>query len=174
MDVFHWLVARHAPCPLPAEAAVKRGNLPELQWLSSQGCLLSGTLYILAANSHCSHTLKWLHSQGAPVPSLGASSKLHRWVAAPALLFLGDIGADLPVTDCKRLTNARRTLRTFQGLLRWCRRAVSDPSKGMHRASDSLSANASGQSLLVRLSMLPQELTDRVAVAAQLQHDLLT
>ena len=174
LDVLQWLVAHHAACPLAAaclEAAVSQGNLPMLQWLSSQGCPLSGTLYIVAANNHWSHILEWLHSQGAPVPSREAFAMLYLPVNAPALLFLGDIGADLPVDD-KQLTMARRTLCTFQGLLRWCRRAGLDPSKGMHGAFDSFSANASGHGLLVRMSMLPQELIDRIAVAAELQHDL--
>ena len=72
----------------------------------------------------------------------------------------------------EELLTARRSLCTFQGLLRWCRRAGLDPSKGMHGAFDSFSANASGHGLLVRMSMLPQELIDRIAVAAELQHDL--
>ena len=186
--VLQWLTAQHAPCPLSAaclEGAATRGDLPILQWLSSQGCPLSGTLYILAANRKCGNlvVLKWLHSQGAPAPSRAASRQLRTHVASPTLLFLGDVGADLSCqgiyelgqfgVNGRRLRLARRTLCTFQGLLRWCRRAVSDPSKGIHRAFDSLSANASGQSLLVRLSMLPQELIDRIAVAAELQHDLL-
>ena len=44
---------------------------------------------------------------------------------------------------------------------------------GAHRAYDTLAEDTSGQMLLVRLCMLPPELIGKIAVAAELQHDLL-
>ena len=67
------------------------------------------------------------------------------------LLFLGDAGCSLDKDSKTRADLARRTLCTFHGLLRWCRRVVSDPSKGF----DSTLNHTSGQNLLVRLAMLP-------------------
>ena len=71
-----------------------------------------------------------------------------------------------------QLNQARKAYCTFHGLLRWCRRAVSDPSKGAHLAFDSPPGDISGQILLVRLSLLPSELIRKIAVAAELQHDI--
>ena len=88
------------------------------------------------------------------------------------LLFLGDIGAPLPADQQARLLVARRAFCTFHGLLRWCRSAVSDPSRGAHCAFDYLSNESAGQELLVLLSKLPSELVTKIAVAARLQHDI--
>ncbi|KAK9864240.1 hypothetical protein WJX84_002923 [Apatococcus fuscideae] len=52
--------------------------------------------------------------------------------------------------------------------------AISDPSRGAHRAYDYLSTNTSGQELLALLSGLPPELISKIAVAAEIQHDIST
>ncbi|KAK9840324.1 hypothetical protein WJX74_007627 [Apatococcus lobatus] len=100
------------------------------------------------------------------------SSSCSKSITTPLLLLLGDIGAALTPEQQVQLLSARRTFCTFHGLLRWCRHAVWDPSKGMHRAFDILSTNASGQNLLVRLSMLPPEILSRIALIAGLQHTI--
>ena len=51
---------------------------------------------------------------------------------SPYSCSLGNKGAPLPAVQHHLLMQARRTFCTFHGLLRWCRRAVSDPSLGIH------------------------------------------
>ena len=167
--------------PIITHQAVLSGQLPVLEWASrqeQQPQLWYGDLYCLAACSSQIEILKWLHAKGVPVPTAmsnvgtldGCESSLgSAWV--PILMFLGDIGAFLPALHYKQLTQARRTFCTFHGLLRWCRRAVSDPSRGIHQAFDELLPTVTGQHLLVHLCLLPLELVSRIAVAADLQHD---
>lgn len=94
-------------------------------------------------------------------------------VSAPILLFLGDISTPLSTKQQQQMVQIRKACCTFYGLLRWCRRAVSDPSKGINRAFIPLSTKASGQNLLVRLCMLPAGVLDMIALAAGLRHTLL-
>ena len=88
------------------------------------------------------------------------------------LMFLLDIGVPLPLATKRAVVLARKAQCTFHGLIRWCRKAVSDPSRAAHRAFDRLAEDGSGQMLLLRLSLLPAELINKIAVAAQIQHDI--
>ncbi|KAK9866851.1 hypothetical protein WJX84_008724 [Apatococcus fuscideae] len=114
--------------------------------------------------------LRWLHGQKIPAPS--RLPVAWRGIPTPILMFLGDIGVQLPDWHREKLQTARRSFCAFLGLLRWCRSAVSDPSRGAHRAFDYLCQESSGQELLVLLSRLPPELVSKIAVAANLQHDI--
>ena len=183
LEALQCLVAQSC-CPLArgcVGSAASNGDLPMLQWLHSQQCPLHGSLYLRAARDCHTHIIRWLHIQGVPAPPAPESAVKAQSAASamqgtstPILLFLGDIKCCMDTGIKRHLDLARKTLCTFYGLLRWCRRAVSDPSKGMHRAFNELATSTSGQTLLVRLSLLPSELIDRIAVAAELQHDLAT
>ena len=48
------------------------------------------------------------------------------------------------------------------------------PGRGVHLAFDELQPATNGQHLLVHLCVLPPELINRNAVAAELQHDIGT
>lgn len=175
------LRALSPPCPLHSECTVlaaRRGNLPVLQWLASQGCSLSGDLYCYVTSAHgpAKVILRWLREQKVPPPAtisdrLWMNANL-RVATAPRLMFLADLGVELPKNDKEKLIRARKTLCTFHGLVRWIRRAVSDPSKNIHLAFNQLSTDVSGQQLLLRLSMLAPELVSKIAVMARLQHDV--
>ena len=87
-------------------------------------------------------------------------------------MFCSDLGIQLPAGLQRKVDRARNAHCTFHGLVRWCRRAISDPSQGAHRAFDYLAPDGSGQLLLTRLCLLPPELISKIAVAAELQHDI--
>lgn len=175
------LRALSPPCPPHSECTVlaaRRGNLPVLQWLASQGCSLSGDLYCYVTSAHgpAKGILRWLREQKVPPPAtisdrLWMNANL-RVATAPRLMFLADLGVELPKNDKEKLIRARKTFCTFHGLVRWIRRAVSDPSKNIHLAFNQLSTDVPGQQLLLRLSMLAPELVSKVAVMARLQHDV--
>ena len=141
-----------------------------LELLHSSGCGTEGAAYYYAASGNHGDVLRWLHSHGIPAPNTRSDTRLR--FSDIMLLFLGDIGAHLEDHERARLLSIRRSSCTFHGLLRWCCRAVSDPSRGAHRAFDYLSSDGSGQELLVLLSMLPRELIRKIAVVAGLQHDV--
>ena len=181
IHMLEWMSEQDPPCPWGAQssdAAAQEGHLETLQFLQSHGCSVAGTAYYSAASggrrqiltSGHKQVLRWLHDQKLPVPDQLISSG--RWFSPPSLLFLGDIGAELLPDQRAELLVARRTFCTFHGLLRWCRSAVSDPSRGANSAFDYLSNKSAGQELLVLLSQLPSELVTKIAVAAHLQHDI--
>ena len=173
-------------CPLHSavlENAAGDGYLPVLQLLHDQGYKLTADLYYAAARAGHMHVLSWLHRNNIPITVFQteadrdhAASDIMalrmRSTCMPALMFLEDIGAPLPAAIRQMVQHARKTYCTFHGLLRWCRHAASDPSRGAHRAFDSQASDRSGQLLLVRLSLLPQDLIIKVAAAAGLQHDI--
>lgn len=178
LPVLQWLCSQDEPCPIAprcAEAAVREGNFAMLQYLYSQGCPLTGDLYYWGARYGYNQILQWLHRQGvcslAELPPMLAKYRRFdlRFVRTPIIMFLGDIGVPLPDALEERLSLARRTFCLFHGLLRWSRRTAS--------ALPSCSAGAChrsgpGNQLLVRLAMLPAELTRKIAIMAQLQHDM--
>ncbi|KAK9840305.1 hypothetical protein WJX74_007243 [Apatococcus lobatus] len=202
LHILKWVRAQHPPCPWDPHCtlrAVEDGNHLLLVWLLDHGCpvhpeaareavcragmlsvhllsihghMPSGQQYYEAAQLGHLSMFRWLVCTRVPVckvrpPWLSTAS-----ISGPMLLCLGDIKAPLPRNQQAELMALRKAHCTFHGLVRWCRAAVSDPSKGMHRAFDGLAANASGQNLLVRLSMLPSEILSRIALAAGLQHTL--
>ncbi len=172
LQMLQWL--HSVGCPLHPQClgiAVCHGNLAMLEWLCEQGCSLTGGLYIAAAEAKQSHMLKYLYSKRVPV-SGPSCSRMAPGIFLPHLLFLTDIGIQLPQPDKQRVAQARKAHCTFHGLVRWCRLAVSDPSRGAFHAFDSLAEDTSGQVLLSRLCMLPQELLNKIAIAAELQHDI--
>ncbi len=159
----------HDQCPT---VAVQRGRLAVLEWLYKQGCPLTEVLYIWAAQNRQSHMLRFLCSKNVPLPApfYDWDPFAFRSIRLRHLMFLADIGMELFSED--EVTQGRKAHCTFHGLVRWCRRAVSDPSRGALRAFDSLAEDMSGQVLLSRLCLLPQELLGKIAVAADLQHDI--
>ncbi len=167
----------HPACPFGAVFfnRDKNTSMPMLEWLCEQGCIPTGELYACAATARQSHMLRFLHSKGVPLPNDVDDQLLYgRDAWLPNLMFLADIGAELPERDMNMVASARKAHCTFHGLVRWCRRAVSDPSRGAHRAFDSMASKTSGQVLLSRLSMLPSELLNKIAVAAELQHGIFS
>ncbi len=167
----------HPHCLFGAECLNrdKDTSMPMLEWLCEHGSILPGELYACAARARQSRMLRLLHSKGVPLPhnfgdQLGYSCNL--WM--PNLMFLADNGANLSEKQKHLVAAARKAHCTFHGLVRWCRRAVSDPSRGAHRAFDSMATDTSGQVLLSRLSMLPSDLLHKIAVAAELQHDIFS
>ena len=49
---------------------------------------------------------------------------------------------------------------------------MSDPSRAAWSAFDELVEDSSGQMLLFQLTLLPAELINKIAVAADIQHDI--
>ncbi|KAK9832870.1 hypothetical protein WJX74_000232 [Apatococcus lobatus] len=177
LQMLQLLCALQPPCPMDSAACTRfaacNGDLPMLIWLvRNQRTHLEPMLYLHAAHGGHLHVMRWLYSLCLSAPDVSAA-RASAVCSTAALMFLGDIGARLDAPSQQKLMQARKTLCTFRGLVRWCRDAVSNPSKGIHRAFDPLATDAKGEHLLVRLSMLPQELVDRIAVAAALQHDLM-
>ena len=80
---------------------------------------------------------------------------LNSCITLPTLIFFSEIGMQLPENKFQQVKEARRSYCTFQGLVRWFRRSVSDFSQGAHMAFDSLAEDRSGQMLLHRLNLLP-------------------
>ncbi len=163
-------------CPLHPECpsnATDSSGLPMLVWLHQQGCALTSDLYIGPALNGESDMLRCLHSWQVPAPG----RDICRWKHGPSLphlMFLADIGAELPEREEKLVMQARKAYCTFHGLARWCRQAISDPSRGAHRAYASMAKDRSGEVLLWQLSRLPNELLNKIAIAAELQHDILS
>ncbi len=161
-------------CPLHPDcldAAVRQGDLAMLEWLCEQGCSLTGRLYIAAAEAKQGHMLKYLYNKRVPVTDRSCD-RLPPTLVLSHLMFLADIGIKLPKLEKRRVAKAREAYCTFHGLVRWCRLAVSDRSKGALHAFDSLAADSSGQVLLSRLCLIPEELLIKIAVAAEIQHDI--
>lgn len=177
VKLFQWLQMQDALRPdhrICTEAAAKHGHLPMLKYLHSLDSNLDGMLYYHAAVRNSGHILQWLHRQLVPVLSEElACSISDQWIVAPAVMFLGDIGFPLCKELTWRLVIAQRTYCTFHGLVRWSRTAVADPSKGIHCAFNPSPSKADGEHLLIRLSMLPEDLLHNIARLAGLQHDLL-
>ncbi len=149
--------------------AADSGHLPVLEWLSEQGVQLDD-LYVEAASEGNRLVLKFLHDR--KVRPHARILRVGFALSPPMLMFLADIGMQIPPETRQQVTDARRAHCTFHGLLRWCQRAISDPSRGCHRAFDYMAADGTGQLLLTRLCLLPPELISKIAVAAQLQHDI--
>lgn len=173
LDMLQWLRSQGCPWgPDTFAIAVSRGDLAILDWLAAQGCPINGPeAWTHAASDGHHHVLQWLHERKIPFvdPETGASP-LQSPSSASALMLVADMGWPLRGSGWEKLRMARKTFCTFHGLLRWCRRAVSDPSRGVSVAFNYLGPNASGQGLLVRMSRLPQELIDVIAVKAGLHH----
>ncbi|KAK9830714.1 hypothetical protein WJX74_003977 [Apatococcus lobatus] len=177
--VLKWLRAQDPPCPwdaATAEQAAMYGNLPMLQWLHEQGCAIDGRAYLAAAflwQEQGPHKpiLQWLHGLGVPAPAEPPAAAHIDDV--PVLLWWADNGFLLLPEHHKIVNRARRRYCTFHGLLRWFRRAVSNPTCGAHLAFDSFAPSNAGQDLLVRLCQLPPELITRIAVAADMQQDII-
>ena len=171
-EILEWLDRNgcsHVPNSFDLHRVANCGHLAELEWLSDHGWALTGRLYNEAAYLNRAHIVKFLHEKKVPLPTM---EPIFPCTWPPILMLLADIGMALSEVNLEKATRARRAHCTFHGLLRWFKRAVSDPSRGAHLAFDSLAEDRSGQMLLYRLSLLPSELISRIAVAAEIQHDL--
>ena len=173
LKVLQWLHAHGAPLDqVCLDRAIQNEDLPMAQWLHAHGLPFPASTYYKAAGE-CRSILGWLHTARVPLPPSAddyAQSCLD-FAAGPDLMYLADIGVPIPRDCLHSLLQARKTFCTFHGLLRWCRSAVADPSRGAHGVFDGLAESAHGQQLLVRLSMLPSELLVKIAVEANIQHD---
>ena len=175
-EILTWL--HEAGCPhtlrtnrMSISAACK-GHLAVVQWLRDQGHVLTGDLYKYAAAHNHSHVLRFLHRMDVPPPRHHSELQGPDHFKLPMAMFLADIGVQLSKPTETAVTRARRAHCAFHGLVRWWRRALSDPSREAHLAFDSLAEDRSGQMLLTRLSLLSPELTHKIALAAELQHDI--
>ena len=175
MDMLRWLRGLSPPCDWDDFAisnAVWAGHLATVKCLVAHGCPINGYSAWGAALDRGSKAdgpmLQWLHASGLLLGSVPLPDNF----SVPLLIFMGDIGWRLNPCQRQRLRLARNTLCTYHSLLRWCRRAVSDPGRRAHLTFNYTCPNSSGQSLLVRLSRLPQELAVLIAIKAGLQHDL--
>ena len=146
--------------------------MPVLQWLCEQGYQLTGDLYLEAAQRGYAQVLRFLHRMKVPLPQADPKRQWrgNSW-HLPSLMVCSDMGMQLPAALQKKVDQARRAHCTFHGLVRWCRRAISDPRRGAHQAFDYLAPDGSGQLLLTRLCLLPPELVSKIAIAAELQHN---
>ncbi len=155
-----------------AHNATLHGQLAMLEWLSRYGVPLTGSLYAVAAQRNHRHILKFLHGRKVGMPEASLHPMKCQFTKMPQRMFLMDIGMRLNAEQMQQVHQARRACCTFHGLIRWFRRAVSDPSRKAHLAFDGMAKDRSGQLLLLRLSQLPPELIGKIAVAAELQHDI--
>ncbi len=176
LEVLQWLRQQEPPCPWDAgtsQQAALRGDVTMLKWIRSQHGPLTGELYVTAVGNQHVHVVQWLQQEGIPMTDQKGPCK---GMSVPVLMFLGDIGYGLSPFMRETLVQARRAFCTFHGLVRWCSRPGSDPrqhSVHRHGRVSLYSRRASGEDLLVGLARLPPELITKIAVAAQLQHDLL-
>ncbi len=176
LEILKYACSQDPPCPLSRNvmrvAINGTGDLQVLDWLHERGCTLQGSLYWDALTKpEPAKKVRWLHQHNNPLPGQWEAVSISGNV--PILMFFGDIGVHLWYEDTASLETARRTFCTFHGLLRWCLRAVADPSRNAARAFDYLAPNSDGQVLLTRLALLPSELITKIALMARLQHDLL-
>ncbi len=172
VTMLKWL--QSVGCP-PSDDCIRtacQGDLATFEWLCDQGCQLTGKLYYIAARGHNRLVLGFLHRKKVPFPAITKTCSWSLLVPLDILMFLVDIGMHLPVEKLQLVEEARRAHCTFHGLIRWCRQAISDPSKGSHHAFDAMAEDGSGQLLLTRLCMLPPELISKIALSAHLQHDI--
>ncbi len=172
LSMLQWL--RSISCPLHpscVSCAVKHGNVAMLEWLWEQGCPLTKDLWSLAAVNPTSRVLRFLYDKN--VPKLN-SSAFNCLLNRPYLMFIADIGIQLPSQARERVRQARKAYCTFHGLIRWCRHAVSETSSRSHQAFESSAGDRSGQMLLTQLCLLPQELIKKISIAAELNHDIFS
>ncbi len=155
-----------------AHVATVHGRLAVLEWLSCYGVPLTGSLYAVAAQHNHSHILRFLHGRKVGMPEVAQHPMSYHSTKMPLHMFLMDIGMPLNEEQRQHVNQARRACCLFHGVIRWFRRALSDPSRKAHLAFDSMAKDRSGQLLLLRLSQLPPELISKIAVAAELQHDI--
>ena len=175
VDVLQWLVENgclFVPSSIGLSGLAYLRTLPVLEWLHDHGCLLTRDLYITAALLKQPHILTFLHRIRAPLPEPNDRAWMDCDFSPAMLMSLADIGVQLPPKHRQRVDQARRSHCTFYGLVRWYRRAISDASRGAHQAFDSLAADRSGQMLLYRLGLLPPELISKIAMAAEIQHEV--
>ncbi len=163
----HWEPRTQSIC---INNAARTGHLAMLEWLSSIGIPLTAGLYAAAARAGHMHILRFLRSRRVALetPPVQVNS---RFSYLPLQMVMSDLGM-LHESHMPNVRRARRACCIFHGLVRWCRQAVSDPSREAHLAFDSLAKDRSGQMLLLRISKLPPELVTKIAVAADLQYEI--
>lgn len=148
IDLLEWLRIQGLDATwgdAPTAAAVQKGNLPVLQWLDAQGCApqsgLQAAWPAAAIHGH-KHILQWLHTRKIPwgdeMPGSWATT-----ASVPILMFLNEIKYPLAPEVQDRVIIALKTLCTYYRLLRWCRRAVSDPSRKRRLTTHTLTTPAS-------------------------------
>ena len=174
LDTLIWLRAQDPPCPLGATCALKAvqgGHLAVLEWLIAQEVPLTEDMWQVAAEEGHYHILRYLHRQQVARPETSLTRLCH--TPLPILMYLADVGVPLKKKQMQQVKKARRAYCTIHGLVRWCRRAICQPSRGSWQGFDRMAANCSGQLLLTRLCMLPPELVSKITLAARLQRNML-
>ncbi len=173
LSMLQWLHSVSCPLhPSCVSCAVEQGNMAMLEWLWEQGCPLTEDLWIAAAINPTSHVLRFMYDK--KTPKLIFPSAFNIPMSQSHLMFLADIGTVLSPQARERVRQARKAYCTFHGLIRWCRHAVSDPSSRSHQAFDSSAEDRSGQMLLTRLCLLPEDLIKKISIAAELNHDIFS
>ena len=109
--------------------AARKGFLAVLEWLRKKGCKLNGELYYRAAKGGHTHVLTYLHRMRAPTEGLPIRGFSDSDTEMDVLMFLLNIGVQIPEEMKQEVVQAMRAHCTFHGLIRWCRKAVSDPSR---------------------------------------------
>ena len=175
LGMLQWLLSQDSPCPLPSacmDVTISNQQWPVMQYLHSERWPLKGSVYYQAA-SH-PQVLFWLHVPASTtIPKDAAELWSLSQAPSDAVMVLGDMGVPLPEAATQRLLLARRTFCTFHGLLRWACSALASLRGGHGHANDCSAPGMTGKHLLIRLSMLPQELINKIARLAGLQQILL-
>ncbi len=169
-----------AGCSLDSKClyrAANLGNLQMVEWLCDQGCQLTAELYQAVAHRDDmagSRVLRFLHERRVPLSdaSMEDGPSVYKALPVPMLLAMVDIGIEVPRKCTRKVQRARKAHCTFHGLIQWCQKATSNPSLGAAHAFDILADDCSGRLLLTRLCLLPPELINKIAIAAELQYDI--
>ena len=174
LDLLQWMRQQQPPCPwgeIACRAAASSGNLEILQLVHEQAGPWTDEVYHHAAWRGHMHVLRWLHLAQIPVPMAPVRCYSQNTdMPVPALMLLADIGCPLDPSLGRQLIRAQKAFCAFHGCVRWCRRV--GPGCRQHARQERNGSMASTD-LLLGLSRLPPELVNEVAVAAELQHDLL-
>lgn len=171
-----WARSQDSPCPWsPAQVtrmAILCGDLDILQWLNLTGWGLNSDSFLVAAAVKASHVLLWLRQKKVPFPACRYMKAFSDalWLPGSVLMLLADIGWTLGHRAQADLLMAKRSFCTFHGLVHWHRHAAADSPRGLQHAFRS--GGHSGQHLLARISSLPPELVDLIAIKAELHHGL--
>ena len=166
-----WARSQHPPAPWNPrhimKTAVEHGRLNLLEWLLMIGYSLPSRAYDWAIAGGQTCMLHWLHQMNVAFPKHSVMiASLSCPIPASVLMLLADMGWSFDAKSRAKLREARDSFCVFHGLVRSCKRA-DEVRTGLPRHNP-----LSDQDLLARLSKLPPELIDLIAVKAELHHGL--